>query len=131
MALGQKPSWMPLIYCSTRWYRPAGNQVLDKRVLAAWCTGLIHPILEAGDPDDPGNYRGITVVVILAKLYAMVLDARASAWAEHWMLLTYNLLAQSCIGSVLERYQGSAELKGKQASGKIFAPQTRCFSFRP
>ncbi len=60
------------------------NQVLDKGVPAAWCTGLIHPIFKAGDPDDPSNYRGITVVVILAKLYAMVLEARASAWAEHW-----------------------------------------------
>ena len=49
----------------------------------AWCTGLIHPIYKAGDPNDPGNYRGITVVVILAKLYAMVLEARASSWAEH------------------------------------------------
>ena len=28
------------------------------------------------------NYRGITVVVILAKLYAMVLESRATAWAE-------------------------------------------------
>ncbi len=60
------------------------NQVLDKGVRAACCTGLIHPIFKAGDPDDPSNYRGITVVVILAKLYAMVLEARASAWAEHW-----------------------------------------------
>ena len=60
------------------------NQVLDKGVPTAWCTGLIHPIFKAGDPDDPSNYRGITVVVILAKLYAMVLEARASAWAEHW-----------------------------------------------
>ena len=39
-------------------------------------------IYKAGDRDDPGNYIGITVVVILAKLYAMVLEARASAWAE-------------------------------------------------
>ncbi len=60
------------------------NQVLDKGVPAAWCTGLIHPIFKAGDPDDPSNYRGITVVVILAKLYAMVLEARVSAWAEHY-----------------------------------------------
>ncbi len=37
-----------------------------------------------GDSDDPSNGRGITVVVILAKLSAMVLEARASAWAEHW-----------------------------------------------
>ena len=59
------------------------NQVLDKGVPAAWCTGLIHPTFKAGDRDDPSNYRGISVVVILAKLYTMVQEARASAWAEH------------------------------------------------
>ena len=53
------------------------NQVLMKAVPPTWCTGFIHPIFKAGDPDDPGNYRGITVVPILAKLYAMVLEARA------------------------------------------------------
>ena len=45
----------------------------------SWCIGLIHPIFKAGDKDDPGNYRGITVVFILSKLYAMVLEARATA----------------------------------------------------
>ncbi len=60
------------------------NQMLDKGVLTAWCTGLIHPIFKAGDPDDPSNYGGITMVAVLAKLYARVLEARASAWAEHW-----------------------------------------------
>ena len=58
------------------------NQMLTQGVPPCWCIGLIHPIYKAGDKDDPGNYRGITVVVILAKLYAMVLEARASAWAE-------------------------------------------------
>ena len=58
------------------------NQILTQGVPPCWCIGLIHPIYKAGDQDDPGNYRGITVVVILAKLYAMVLEARASAWAE-------------------------------------------------
>ena len=59
------------------------NKVMNNGVPPAWCTGLIHAIFKAGDPSDPGNYRGITVVVILAKLYAMVLEARASSWAEH------------------------------------------------
>ena len=58
------------------------NQILDKGVPPSWCIGLIHPIFKAGDKNDPGNYRGITVVVILSKLYAMVLEARATAWAE-------------------------------------------------
>ena len=38
--------------------------------------------LQSGDPEVAANYRGITVVVILAKLYAMVSEARASGWAE-------------------------------------------------
>ena len=59
------------------------NQLLNEGVPVAWSTGLIHPIFKAGDPNDPGNYRGITVIVVLAKLYAMVLEARASSWAEH------------------------------------------------
>ena len=58
------------------------NQVLQRGVPASWCVGVVHPIFKAGDRDDPGNYRGITVVVILAKLYAMVLESRATAWAE-------------------------------------------------
>ena len=59
------------------------NQALEHGVPAAWCVGVIHPISKAGDRKDPGNYRGITVVVIRANLYAMVLEARATAWAEH------------------------------------------------
>ena len=58
------------------------NQVLQRGVPASWCVGVVHPILKAGGRNDPGNYRGITVVVILAKLYTMVLEARATAWAE-------------------------------------------------
>ncbi len=58
--------------------------MLYKGVLNASCTGLIHPNFKAGGPDDPSNSRGVAVVVILAKLYAMVLEARASARSEHW-----------------------------------------------
>ena len=32
--------------------------------------------------EDPGNYKGIAVIVILSNLYATVLEARATAWAE-------------------------------------------------
>ena len=58
------------------------NQVLQRDVPASWCVGVVHPIFKAGDRDDPDNYRGIIVFVILAKLYAMVLESRATAWAE-------------------------------------------------
>ncbi len=57
--------------------------MLDKGVPNASCTGLL--LFKAGDdPDDLEDNRGVAVVVILAKLYAMVLEARASARSEHW-----------------------------------------------
>ena len=42
----------------------------------------IHPIFKSGDVNDPYNYRGITVTSVLVKLFAMVLEARMSKWAE-------------------------------------------------
>ena len=48
----------------------------------SWCSGVIHPIFKSGDANDPSNYRGITVTSVLAKLFAMVLEARMSIWAE-------------------------------------------------
>ena len=44
---------------------------------------LVHPIFkDKGDPLDCSNYRTISVGPVLAKLYAMVLECRISAWAE-------------------------------------------------
>ena len=59
------------------------NQLLSKDIPPAWCTGLFHLIFKAGDPENAGNYRGITTVAILAELYAMVLETRAAGRAEH------------------------------------------------
>ena len=42
------------------------------------CKGVIHPIFKAG----PSNYRGITDTPVLSKLFAMILEARLSEWAE-------------------------------------------------
>ena len=47
-----------------------------------WCKGIIHPIFKSGDVNDPSNYRGITVTPVLSKLFAMILEARMSTWAE-------------------------------------------------
>ena len=57
-------------------------QVQQRDAPASWCDGVIHPLFKAGDGNDPGNYGGIIAGVILAKLYAMFLEARATIWAE-------------------------------------------------
>ena len=46
------------------------------------CKGVIHPIFKAGAKGDPSNYHGITVTPVLSKLFAMILEARLSEWAE-------------------------------------------------
>jgi hypothetical protein len=39
-------------------------------------------LFKRGDASEFDNYRGITVGLILAKLFAMILDKRLNEWAE-------------------------------------------------
>ena len=43
--------------------------------------GLITAVYKCGDKSDMNNYRGITVGSMFAKLFAMILEQRLSAWA--------------------------------------------------
>lgn len=47
-----------------------------------WALCGITPIHKGGDVTDPGNYRGIAVGSLLAKLYAAVLNVRLMEWTE-------------------------------------------------
>ena len=44
--------------------------------------GLITAVYKSGDKSDMGNYRGITVGSVVAKLFAMILEQRIASWAE-------------------------------------------------
>ena len=64
---------------------PCLAQVFDacKRVGAlprSWALCGITPIHKGGDTNDPGNYRGIAVGSLLAKLYASMLNAMLMGW---------------------------------------------------
>ena len=70
---------------------PCLAQVFDacKRVGAlprSWALCGITPIHKGGDTNDPGNYRGIAVGSLLAKLYASMLNAMLMGWTERWDL---------------------------------------------
>ena len=45
-----------------------------------WRAGDIVNIFKKGDKKDPGNYRGITLLNMVGKLYTKVIDSRLSAW---------------------------------------------------
>jgi hypothetical protein len=50
--------------------------------MSVLAVSAITPILKAGDPLEPGNYRGIAVGTLLAKLYAVLVNKRVTDWAE-------------------------------------------------
>ena len=47
-----------------------------------WGEGIIVPIFKGGNPDEPGNYRGITLINIMGKIYSQILLNRLSKWAD-------------------------------------------------
>jgi hypothetical protein len=58
------------------------NKLLQQGYLAGLSTGVIHALHKGGDALQFENYRGITVGPVLAKVFAMILEARLSSWAE-------------------------------------------------
>ncbi len=58
------------------------NKLLQQGYLASLSTGIIHALHKGGDALQFEKYRGITVGPVLAKVFAMILEARLSSWAE-------------------------------------------------
>ena len=78
----------------------AFNQMLCSGVPEGWCEGVIHPISQSGDADDPANYRGITVTAVLAKLFDMQACC-ATAIQEKILLLLRQLRALLAAGVLI------------------------------
>ena len=55
-----------------------------------WAEGIIVPIFKSGNPDEPHNYRGITIVNILGKIYSKVLLNRLTKWSENYDKISKN-----------------------------------------
>ena len=49
---------------------------------ASWSEGVITPIHKEGCIDEPNNYRGITLINTLSKIYSHVLNNRLLKWAS-------------------------------------------------
>ncbi|MEW8547527.1 MAG: reverse transcriptase family protein, partial [Candidatus Thiodiazotropha sp.] len=48
----------------------------------SWADGIIIPLFKKGNVDDVSNYRGITLVSCLSKLFTAVLNHRIMAWCD-------------------------------------------------
>jgi hypothetical protein len=59
------------------------NKVFEEeKIPEDWKIGMIFPIFKGGDPQDPSDYRGITLLSIVGKLFSRVINARLSKAME-------------------------------------------------
>lgn len=49
-----------------------------------WSDGFIVPIYKKGDKNEPANYRGITLLSTIGKLFTRILNNRLNDWAEEY-----------------------------------------------
>ena len=55
---------------------------------SAWCIGIIKPIFKnKGSPEDPNNYRGITILSCFGKLFTSILNNRIKGYIENFKIL--------------------------------------------
>ncbi len=60
----------------------AFNKILREGYCESLFVGIIHALYKGGDCSQFDNYRGITVGLVLAKVFTMILESRISQWAE-------------------------------------------------
>ena len=56
-------------------------------VPSAWKKSNVTPVHKGGDTDDPGNYRPISVVPIVAKILEKIIAIQLGSYMEHHHLL--------------------------------------------
>ena len=70
------------------------NFVLDSGVFPEdWSDGLLIPLHKKGDRSTPDNYRGITLLSVLGKLFTRVINNRLENWAND-----YNIYIEAQYG---------------------------------
>ena len=61
------------------------NKIFDLEYFPeSWSEGFIVPLHKKGSQDDVNNYRGITLLSTLGKLFTSILNNRLKTWAEEY-----------------------------------------------
>ncbi len=60
----------------------AYNKIMREGYCESLSIGIIHALYKGGDCSQFDNYRGITVGLVLNKVFVMILESRISQWAE-------------------------------------------------
>ena len=60
------------------------NSLLNTGVYPdAWAESILCPIYKSGSNNEPGNYRGISLISIMYKIFSHIATSRIYKWAEH------------------------------------------------
>ena len=54
----------------------------EEQIPIDWARGIIVPLYKDGDSRNVDNYRGITLLSVVGKLYTSILNNRISKWLE-------------------------------------------------
>jgi len=69
------------------------NILLTGHFPQEWCESIITPVHKKGSKSDPNNFRAISVVNSLSKVFMKVLSNRQTFWAE-----TFEVVDESQVG---------------------------------
>ena len=65
------------------------NKILElEHFPSVWAKGNIVPIFKSGDSKNTNNYRGITLLSCVGKLFTRIINDRLSEWAERNSIIT-------------------------------------------
>ena len=67
------------------------NKFFDESIFpSSWAEGIIIPIFKKGKHTDPNNYRGITLLSILGKVFTIILNKCLTKWSESNKIISEN-----------------------------------------
>ena len=70
------------------------NQILDSGIFPeTWSESVIIPVYKSGSRDNPSNYRGISLINVMYKIFSIIVNDRLYKWAEN-----FNLIDESQAG---------------------------------
>ena len=75
---------IPSIKVGIRRTEKGGYSLSSECYPKSWSEGVITPIHKKGELDDVNNYRGITLINIMSKIYSHILHNRLIKWAEEY-----------------------------------------------
>ena len=84
--LKNSPPYLVSIYCKLF------NLVLDTGIIPeSWTSGIIKPVFKnKGCPTDPDNFRAITLISCLGKLFTSILNSRLNIFANEFNVISEN-----------------------------------------